>query len=104
MTKDVIEQLEAYGDHADRIAPAITVDDLDRVLLVAPTTRRSASSRMPGWAVAMAAALVAFIVIGGGLWLLGGGTTDPISEPGPSCPLADRPVASADAAHSAGER
>ena len=83
MTHDVIQRLEAYGEYADAVAPAISTDELDlRSAGRIPT--RAPQRRVPNWAVAAGAAVAVFILIGGVVWLLGGTGSDVIEEPMPT--------------------
>ena len=79
MTKDLFEQLEAYGVHANRVAPALVIDELEQeaiVPAVTPTRRP-----IPGWAIAVAAAFAVLVVVGGGVWILGGSESNVVDEP-----------------------
>jgi len=81
MTHDVIQQLEAYGAHADAVAPAISTDELDLRSAERVPTRTPQRRAFPNWAVAVGAAVAVFILIGGVVWLLGGAGTGVINEP-----------------------
>ncbi len=82
MTHDVIQQLEAYGAHADAVAPAISTDELD-LRSAGRIPARAPQHRIPNWAVAVGAAVAVFILIGGVVWLVGGNGSDVVDEPMP---------------------
>ena len=84
MTHDVTQRLEAYGAYADAAAPAISIEELEHRSTVRLSTHEPARRALPNWVVAVGAAAVVFILIGGVVWLIGGHGTDVIDEPSPS--------------------
>ena len=83
MTHDVIQQLEAYGEYADAVAPAISTDELDLRSAERMPARAPQRRTFPNWVVAAGAAAAVFILIGGVLWLLGGSGSGVVDEPMP---------------------
>jgi hypothetical protein len=83
MTHDVIQELERYGEYADAVAPAIATDEIrrrDGERVSAPIGPRRA---FPNWAVAVGAAVAAFVLFGGFVWLVSGTGTEFVDEPAP---------------------
>jgi Tol biopolymer transport system component len=97
---DVLERLEEYGRHISAVTTPTDLDAvIDRVPHAAPqdrvardaqlTVTAPAPSRrqLPSWAIVVAAAVFALVVIGGTAWLIGGaGTVDrtPVTTPPPT--------------------
>ena len=81
MIADVTREHERYGEYADRVAPAITFEELtDRHSRDAFTQVKSRRA-IPNWAVEVVAGLVMFVLIGGFVWLVGGTGTNIVAEP-----------------------
>jgi len=83
MTRDVLQQLEAYGAHAEAVAPAISTDEMDHRSAKRIPTRTPQRRAFPNWVVAVGAAVAVFILIGGVVWLIGGTGSGVIDEPPP---------------------
>ncbi len=85
MTPDVVTQLERYGEHADQVAPPLTVSEV--MERRAPDMALQARPRHPhtAWAVAIAAAVITTLIIAVPLLLLGGGADDApaVTQPTP---------------------
>jgi sugar lactone lactonase YvrE len=83
MNIDVIRELESYGDYADTMAPAVTLDDLivrrDGTASTVSAQRRA----IPNWTVAIGTAIAIIVLIGGASWLLGGSESEVADEPMP---------------------
>jgi hypothetical protein len=85
MTSNVIHELERYGEYAEVVAPAITLDEFtERRTDTVPATTppHSAPSGRLRWAWAFAAGfIVVLLVIGATALLLRGGDAPPADEP-----------------------
>jgi sugar lactone lactonase YvrE len=83
MNVDVIQELESYGEYADTMAPAITLDDMttrrDGTVSTASAQRRA----IPNWTVAVGTAIAVVVLISGASWLLGGSDSEVADEPLP---------------------
>ena len=81
MIGDVTQELERYGEYADRVAPAITFEEItdrrSRGVLTQVESRRA----IPNWAVAVAAGFATFVLIGGLVLLVRGTGADVVGQP-----------------------
>jgi len=81
MIADVTRELERYGEYADRVAPAITFEELTDRRTSDVLAQVESRQAIPNWAVAVAAGLVMFVLIGGFVWLVRGTSTGIVAEP-----------------------
>lgn len=88
MTADLLQQLDAYGGYVDGIVSPITETEVELRSRRVPDYVASGPLRSPGWMVAVAAAAVVVMVVGGMAWLFGGsdGSAPPADEPAPTVP------------------
>ena len=82
MSRGLLEQLDVYGGDFESALAPIDLDDLlaDRTVLEPIRSPESRLHRIPGWALALAAAVVVVVLIGGVAWL-SQAADDPVDQP-----------------------
>jgi len=81
MIGDVTQELERYGEYADRVAPTITFEEITDRRSRGVLTQVESRQAIPNWAVAVAAGLATFALVGGLVLLVSGTGADVVEQP-----------------------